>query len=58
MKTYIVKDENKLKIIQVPPELDEAFHGRYDGKILYTGDSVQDVLIQFGQSPVIIESPA
>jgi hypothetical protein len=58
MKTYLVNDENKLKLIQVPPELDETFHNQYDGKILITGDCVQDVLIRFGQSPVIIESPA
>jgi hypothetical protein len=57
MKTYIVKEENVLKIIQVRPELDEAFHAQYAGKILFSGDSIQDVLIQFGRFPVIIESP-
>jgi hypothetical protein len=57
MKTYIVKEENKLKIIQVRPEREGAFQAEYAGKILFSGDSVQDVLIQFGQSPVIIEPP-
>jgi hypothetical protein len=57
MKTYIVKDENALKIIQVRPELEEAFQAQYVGKVLFSGDSIQDVLTQFGQLPVIIESP-
>jgi hypothetical protein len=57
MKTYIVKEENQLKIIQVKPELEEAFQAHYAGTILFSGDSIQDVLTQFGQSPVIIEPP-
>jgi hypothetical protein len=57
MRTYIVKENDQLKLIQVPPELEEAFHGQYDGKILFAGESIQDVLIQFGQNPVIIEPP-
>ena len=57
MKTYIVKEENELKIIQVRPELEEAFQQQYGGMVLFSGDSIQDVLIQFGQSPVIIEPP-
>ena len=57
MRTYIVKQENALKIIQVRPELEEAFQAEYAGKILFSGNSIQDVLIQFGQSPVIIEPP-
>ena len=57
MKTYIVKEKDELKIIQVKPELEEAFQTRYGGMVLFSGDSIQDVLIQFGQSPVIIEPP-
>ena len=57
MKTYIVKEKDELKIIQVRPELEEAFQEQYGGMILFSGDSIQDVLIQFGQSPVIIEPP-
>jgi hypothetical protein len=57
MKTYIVKEENALKIIQVRPELEEAFQAQYAGKVLFSGGSIQDVLIQFGKFPVIIESP-
>ncbi len=57
MKTYIVKEENELKIIQVKPELEEVFQEQYGGMVLFSGDSIQDVLIQFGKSPVIIEPP-
>jgi hypothetical protein len=57
MQTYIVKESDQLKLIQVRPELEEAFHAQYDGKILFAGGSIQDVLIQFGQNPVIIEPP-
>ncbi len=57
MKTYIVKEENELKIIQVKPELEEAFQAQYAGMILFCGDSITDVLIQFREFPVIIESP-
>ena len=57
MQTYIVKEEDQLKIIQVRPELEDAFQAQYAGKVLFSGDSIQDVLIQFGQFPVIIEPP-
>jgi len=57
MQTYIVKEEDQLKIIQVRPELEDAFQAQYADKVLFSGDSIQDVLIQFGQFPVIIEPP-
>lgn len=55
MKTYIVKESDGLKIIQVRPELEQAFQADYGDKVLFSGDSIQDVLVQFGQSPVIID---
>jgi hypothetical protein len=57
MRTFIVKENDQLKLIQVRPELEKAFQAEYADKILFAGDSIQDVLIQFGQSPVIIEPP-
>lgn len=57
MQTYIVKEEDQLKIIQVRPELEAAFQAQYGDKVLFSGNSIQDVLIQFSQSPVIIEPP-
>ena len=46
-----------MKIIQVRPELEAAFQVEYGDKVLFSGDSIQDVLIQFSHSPVIIEPP-
>jgi hypothetical protein len=57
MRTYIVKESDQLKLIQVQPGLEKAFQAEYADNILFAGDSIQDVLIQFGQSPVIIEPP-
>ena len=57
MRTYLVKDDDQLKLIQVTPELEEAFQAHYASNILFAGDSIQEVLIQFGQSSVIIEPP-
>ena len=57
MRTYLVKEENQLKLIQVRPELEAAFQQQYADMVLFSGDSIQDVLTQFGQFPIIIESP-
>ena len=57
MRTYLVKEEDQLELIQVTPELENAFNATDAGKILFTGDSIQDVLTQFGESLVIIEPP-
>jgi len=57
MRTYLVKEDDQLRLIQVRPEQEEYFHTEYAGMILFAGDSIQDVLIQFGQNPVIIEPP-
>ncbi|MHA4812650.1 hypothetical protein ACX0G9_31440 [Flavitalea flava] len=51
MTTYIVKEDKALKIIQVRPELEAAFQAQYAGKILVSGASIQEVLIQWGQLP-------
>ena len=57
MRTYLVKEDDQLELIQVQPDLEGAFQDLYAGKILFAGDSIQEVLIQFGQSPIIIELP-
>jgi hypothetical protein len=57
MRTYLVKEADQLELIQVTPELEEAFQAMYASKILLAGDSIQEVLIQFGQSPIIVELP-
>lgn len=56
MKVYIIKEKpgniegaDDLKIIKVQPEQEKAFLEEYQGRIIITGSSIQDVLIQFGQ---------
>jgi len=55
MTVYIVKEENQLKIIKVKPELEEAFRTDYAGRVLVSGDSIQEVLIRFGELPQLRE---
>jgi hypothetical protein len=56
MKVYIVKETSgniegadDLKIIKVQPEDEKAFLEEYQGRIIITGSSIQDVLIKFSQ---------
>lgn len=51
MRVYIVKEEKKLQIIRVQPHQEGFFQADYAGKILVAGDSIQDVLIKFGELP-------
>lgn len=51
MAVYIVKEGKKLTIITVKPDLEAAFRADYAGKILVAGDSIQDVVIRFGELP-------
>ncbi len=53
----MVKEKNELKLIQVRPELEEAFQAQYGERVLFSGDSIQEVLIQFGKFPILIEPP-
>jgi hypothetical protein len=58
MTTYIVKENNDLHIYQSREDQQAAFLQEYGEKILFEGDSIQDVLLQFNRFPVIIEPPA
>jgi hypothetical protein len=56
MKVYIVTENpctlvgsEDLKIMKVRPELDAAFLKEYEGRIIASGSSIQDVLIQFNE---------
>ena len=56
MKVYIVTENpctlvgsEDLKIMKVRPELEAVFLKEYAGRIIVTGSSIQDVLIQFNQ---------
>ena len=55
MAVYIVKEGKKLTIITVRPDLEAAFQADYAGRVLVSGDSIQDVLIRFGQLPQLTE---
>ncbi|OQP67675.1 hypothetical protein [Niastella populi] len=56
MKVYIVTENpctlvgcEDLKIMTVQPDLEAAFLKEYEGRIIASGNSVQDVLIQYNQ---------
>jgi len=57
MTVYIVREENQLKIIKVKPELEDDFQTDYAGKILLSGDSIQEALIRFGELPDHVKHP-
>ena len=41
MRTYLVKEDDQLRLIQVQPEQEEYFQAEYAGMILLSGDSIQ-----------------
>jgi hypothetical protein len=54
MKVYIVNGKpctlvgsEDLKLMQVRPELEAAFLKEYEGRIIASGSSIQDVLIKY-----------
>ena len=56
MKSYIVSNSpcvlvggEDLKIMQVRPELEEAFLQEYAGRIIAEGNSIQEALIRFSE---------
>jgi hypothetical protein len=57
MAVYIVKEGKKFTIITVRPELEESFQADYAGKILASGNSTMQVLLQFEQLPDHVKYP-
>jgi hypothetical protein len=51
MSVYIVKEENKLKIITVQAHQEAFFQADYAGKILVSAGSTMEALIKFGELP-------
>jgi hypothetical protein len=56
MKVYIVTENpctlvgsEDLKIMKVQPELEATFLKEYEGRIIASGSSIQDVLIRFNE---------
>ena len=54
MKYYVIKNENEIQIIPVPPEQENAFIARFGGQVLVSGDSIPEALIRFNELPVVI----
>jgi hypothetical protein len=49
--TYIVKENNQLKIIQVQAHQEAFFQADYAGKILASGNTTMEALMNYGQLP-------
>jgi hypothetical protein len=49
--TYIVKEEKELKIITVRADQEAFFQADYAGRILASGNSTMEALLNFGQLP-------
>lgn len=46
-RVYIVKDNEEMKIITVPPELESTFLDKYEGKIITHSYSITGVLEKY-----------
>jgi hypothetical protein len=53
--TYIVREADQLKIIQVRVDQEAYFQADYAGRILASGSSTMEALIRFGELPNLIE---
>jgi hypothetical protein len=47
--TYIVRENNQLKIIQVRADQEAYFQADYAGRILASGNNTMEALIRFGE---------
>lgn len=54
MLYFLVKKGNELHLLPVHPEEETTFRLIYDNQILVEGCSIQDVLRQFHELPLII----
>jgi hypothetical protein len=57
MKTYIVKESDGLKIIQVRVDQEGFFQADYAGKILVWGNSTMEALLKFQDLPDEVKCP-
>jgi hypothetical protein len=57
MRTYIVKEEDKLKIITVQAHQEAFFLADYEGRILACGNSTMEALMKFGELPDAVKYP-
>ncbi|MBN9386380.1 MAG: hypothetical protein J0H74_36820 [Chitinophagaceae bacterium] len=57
MKTYIVKETDGLKIIQVRADQEDFFQADYAGKILVGANSTMEALLKFQDLPDKVKFP-
>jgi hypothetical protein len=53
--TYIVRESDQLKIIQVRADQEAYFQADYAGRILASGNNTMEALIRFGELPNLTE---
>ena len=54
MLYFLIKKGNELHVMRVNPKDEVLFRLFYDQQILVEGDSVQEVLRQFEELPIVI----
>jgi hypothetical protein len=54
MLYFLIKKGNELHLLRVHPRDEETFRLFYDQQVLVEGTSVQEVLTQFHELPLII----
>ena len=53
--TYIVREADQLRIIQVRADQEAYFQADYAGRILASGNNTMEALIRFGELPNLTE---
>jgi hypothetical protein len=53
--TYIVREADQLRIIQVRADQEAYFQADYAGRILASGNNTMEALIRFGELPNLAE---
>ena len=54
MLYFLIKKGNELRVLRVNPKDEVLFRLFYDQQILVEGNSIQDVLRQFEELPLVI----
>ena len=54
MLYFLVKKGNELHLMRIPPHYEVTFRLLYQDQILIEGISIQDVLTQFHELPLVI----
>ena len=55
MLYFLIKKGNELHIMRIHPKDEVLFRLFYDQQVLVEGSSVQDVLAQFDELPLIVD---